>query len=328
MTHHDQLSWERRLGPFAAAAAMGSVLLQIGSAVIEASALRDRPGSDDPDRHAQSLFVVQEHGASILGASITRAVAVALMAGALFYLFRATRYRRQELSAAFRWLLVLAPVLMLVGGILGYNNQQDISDRFTDSGKITSIQEFPTTRPDERKAEERCRKGRTSGADLDSCVTSQSRRNKVDRVDERAENLIDDNLDVVGGSVGLAGLMAIALALVIISLNAMRAGLLSRFMGILGIIAGVLQILPLAPVPVVQLFWLGALGLLFLGRWPGGRGPAWETGEAVPWPSMAEAREAALGDRLREQVEPEPEPNPEATPEHPVSKKRKRKRRR
>ena len=33
---------------------------------------------------------------------------------------------------------------------------------------------------------------------------------------------------------------------------------------------------------IVQLFWLVAIGVLFLGRWPGGRGPAWETGEADP----------------------------------------------
>ena len=40
---------------------------------------------------------------------------------------------------------------------------------------------------------------------------------------------------------------------------------------------------------IIQAFWLGALGLLFLGNWPGGRGPAWETGEADPWPSAAAA---------------------------------------
>src|SRR5256885_298642 len=67
-----------------------------------------------------------------------------------------------------------------------------------------------------------------------------------------------------------------------VSLNAMLAGLLSRFMGVLGIILGVLFVLPLIASPVIQLFWLLALGVLFIDKWPGGRGPAWEAGEAVP----------------------------------------------
>ena len=98
-----------------------------------------------------------------------------------------------------------------------------------------------------------------------------------------------------------------------ISLNAMRVGLLTRFMGVLGIITGALQILPLAgPLPVVQCFWLLLLGLLFRGRWPGGQPPAWRTGNAEPWPSSAEMREQrqrAAAARRGEVVEP-PEPEP------------------
>ena len=58
-------------------------------------------------------------------------------------------------------------------------------------------------------------------------------------------------------------------------------------MGILGVVTGallVLQIVPVVPV-IIQAFWLGALGTLYLDNWPGGRGPAWESGEADPWPT-------------------------------------------
>jgi hypothetical protein len=75
-----------------------------------------------------------------------------------------------------------------------------------------------------------------------------------------------------------------------LSLDAMRAGLFSRFMGIFGIIVGVLFVLPLSSLPIVQVFWLAALGFLFLGRWPQGRGPAWDSGEAIPWPTAQERR--------------------------------------
>ena len=42
----------------------------------------------------------------------------------------------------------------------------------------------------------------------------------------------------------------------------------------------------------VQLFWIVALGMLFLNRWPNGRGPAWSVVEAIPWPTAADAQAA------------------------------------
>ena len=139
-----------------------------------------------------------------------------------------------------------------------------------------------------------------------------------------AKELVDDSRGVVATAAGFAGTLAIAFSYVIIALNAMRAGLLSRFMGVLGIGVGALIVLPLLPqgLPIVQMFWLGALGALFLGRWSGGRGPAWETGTAEPWPAAAR----------RGQVEPPPESEPPPPEEEKQvarrsSRKRKRKRR-
>ena len=120
-----------------------------------------------------------------------------------------------------------------------------------------------------------------------------------------------------------------------ISLNAMRVGLLTRFMGVLGIITGGLQILPFGgPLPVVQCFWLLMLALLFLGRWPNGQPPAWRTGNAEPWPSAAERARAAPA-RVRggarrgpEPEAPSAEPEPVAAGPSPSASARKRKRKR
>jgi hypothetical protein len=90
---------------------------------------------------------------------------------------------------------------------------------------------------------------------------------------------------------GLFVQLALALAIVLISINAMRAGLLTRFLGYLGVISGVLFVLALVPIPIVQVYWLGALAMLFAGRTPSGTPPAWRSGEAMPWPSAAEMRE-------------------------------------
>ena len=142
-------------------------------------------------------------------------------------------------------------------------------------------------------------------------------------------------MTVFASLLGLPGALGLALALVFISLNAMRVGLLTKFMGVLGIITGVLQILPFGgPLPVVQCFWLLMLGVLFSGRWPGGSPPAWRSGEAEPWPSQAEIRERrarAAAERRGEVYEP---PAPQAEPEavgagpSPSASARKRKRKR
>ncbi|MCW2953812.1 MAG: hypothetical protein JWQ48_2982 [Conexibacter sp.] len=93
---------------------------------------------------------------------------------------------------------------------------------------------------------------------------------------------------------GIVPQLALALALVMISLNAMRVGLLTRFLGYLGIIAAVLFVIPLVPIPIVQIYWLGALAWMFAGRSRTGDPAAWQSGEAVPWPSSQEMREARV----------------------------------
>lgn len=140
-------------------------------------------------------------------------------------------------------------------------------------------------------------------------------------------------------SLNFAGQLALGFGLVMIALNAMRVGLLTRFMGIVGIICGVVTGLAqlLGQPPVLQAFWLLALGYLFSGRWPNGVPSAWSSGKAEPWPTqqeLREARERGEGSPSRGRAAPRPETVPEpaavaatAARPHPSSKKRKRKRR-
>jgi hypothetical protein len=129
--------------------------------------------------------------------------------------------------------------------------------------------------------------------------------------------------------------LALTVAIVLVSLNGMRAGLLTRFMGALGIVVGIFQIIQVgASLPLVQTFWLGGLTLLFAGRRPGGDPPAWRTGRAEPWPSAQSAARARAAEAEADaDAEREPETPPDPTPErvpagpHPASSRRKRKRR-
>jgi hypothetical protein len=79
------------------------------------------------------------------------------------------------------------------------------------------------------------------------------------------------------------GTLVLAVGTFLVALNAMRTGLLTRMLGYIGIASGAMLVL--VPLPIVQIFWLGSIGFVLLGRWPGGDTPAWETGSAVPWPT-------------------------------------------
>src|SRR5439155_582079 len=100
-----------------------------------------------------------------------------------------------------------------------------------------------------------------------------------------AGNLASQYLALLGG-------LALAAGMIAVMLNAIRVGLVARWMGFLGIFSAVLIFLPIggATLEVVPAFWLVGAGILLQRRWPGGDPPAWDAGEARPWPSQAELR--------------------------------------
>jgi hypothetical protein len=133
------------------------------------------------------------------------------------------------------------------------------------------------------------------------------------------------------------GLLLVAISLVMVSLTAMRVGLLTRFLGYLGIVAGALTIIPLVPIPIVECYWLLALAYLLSGRWPSGVPPAWADGKLHRWPSSAELRGArgqARGGGRPGRGKPAPAPaapapvtTPATASSRSATSKRKRKRR-
>ena len=151
-----------------------------------------------------------------------------------------------------------------------------------------------------------------------------------------ARDALNSPIVNVGLILYTAGTLALGFAFVLICINAMRVGLLTRFMGILGVIVGATFVLPLDQQGIIRVFWLGALSALVLGRWPSGVPAAWTEGKAVPWPTqqeLRERREAASADqddaeqRAARIPPPAHRPEPATAMPHPSSKKRKRKRR-
>jgi hypothetical protein len=123
------------------------------------------------------------------------------------------------------------------------------------------------------------------------------------------------------------GTFALAVAVVIVCLNAMRVGLLTRFFGVLGIIIGVLPIFSMVggyqldQPGIIRAFWMVAVGLLIAGRIK--QPPAWQTGRAEPWPTQQQLREQ------RDAARGKPSANgPAPAGEKPAELRKKRKRRR
>jgi len=134
----------------------------------------------------------------------------------------------------------------------------------------------------------------------------------ADKSNSAATDALQPTAALVGQVIWEFCALVLGVALIIIALNAMRVGLLTRFMGVLGIIVGVTvaPVLPLDQQGIIRIFWLGALGFLVLGRWPN-IPRAWSTGQAEPWPSQQQLREQRNAARARQRGEPEPAETPE-----------------
>jgi hypothetical protein len=312
-TPEEALRWEARQGPRAAIAAAVGAFLVIMSGVATAALFKGAPSTGFADSLARAgraggvgalpslrtpyFQFYDDRSLQVLLVAIARGIGFVAIAFMLTYLGSAVRNR----ASAFRSFWIY---LALAGGVLGA-----IATIMFSIGTTAEISSF-----------------------LDGAHT-------VDRADDIGQSSVLVAAQLIGipgtQAIGLASL-ALGMGWVVICLNAMRIGLLTRFMGVLGVICGALIVLPiLSPLPIVQTFWLAAMAVLLAGRWPSGMPEAWTTGTVVPWPSQAEIREQRREELARRRGE-EPAPAQERSapaaprtdaPHVAASKKKKRKRR-
>ena len=311
MAPQEQLEWEQRNAPRAGIAAIGAgvfILLSLFYPVLAGT------GSDSA-RSYDRLLRVHDRPTDVIVPSVLMLIAFPLAAYALVYLYRASKARRPETLRITYVLAIVGPLAVAVASATRGIAIVDIASKAADSGIPNGV-----TDP-------------SAGVGGLAGVWSAG--------EQRASDLTTDStLFVATEILAFVGRLAYGFALVLVGLNAMRAGLLSRFIGILGIIAGVVAVLLRGAGPV-EAFWFVAIGALILDRWPSGRGPAWETGEATPWPTAMERQRRLLGERgelpeaetetedeYDEEEEKTLDPGEPTPKAHPVSRKRKRKRRR
>jgi hypothetical protein len=290
----------------AALTAFAAGLLLLAGTVLLQSMLEDR---ENVEPLADFLLSVDDSPSSLVIQSVVQGLAALCLIPVFYYLFRATVYRAPQIPRWFVYFIFIGPMLYAVAQVFGAVERVDVAEMF-------AAEDYTLDDPDPERLAEQC-------PEIDGEVGGDC-----------AQELLQQNANIGAALPSLVGSVLVAFIYVMVPLRARRAGLLSPFMAILGVIAGVLLVLQLVPVvPVVlQAFWLGAVGTLFLGNWPGGRGPAWESGEPDPWPTAAERR--GLAPPRDEPAEggangggPSAPPEPEPVPDRPSSRKRKRKRR-
>jgi hypothetical protein len=140
--------------------------------------------------------------------------------------------------------------------------------------------------------------------------------------------LTNGTLPLIVANVGLFAGLILFVGMVITLLNSIRVGLIPRWLGYLGMFTAFLIFAPLggATLQLIPAFWMVMTGILLSGKLMGGDPPAWEAGEARPWPTRAQMQAERKGEPVPAaagvgDVAPAPKPQQQAG----TSRKRRRK---
>ncbi len=348
---------ERRWAVPAAVVALVPIVLYVASIVIV-----QRAGLAGGSSEAEQLASLHDHSVAILASSVVRGIGFLLLPIPILYLFLATKARNPRVQAAMVGFVFVGPILFGAQGIIqAIGAGQAASDfvklppepprtfaRFQDQlkrnpaeiekvtiysaessleveqtgGEFYAVPRIPSE-------EESKVVGDLDAAGVDSETDSDT---GVGPPDAEASSVTDDN-GTLQASQGLLfpAVLGLVVMMVYIPLQALRAGLLTRFLGSLAMALGASMILILPVAVLAMLAWTGFLGLMFVGKVPGGRPPAWDAGEAVPWqrpgpdPPGGRGGDAIEGDAT--EVEDDDREGGTPEPSKPAPQKRKRKRR-
>jgi hypothetical protein len=257
---------------------------------------------------AEVLRSTDAHSGSVVAVALLQGLAFLLLALPLLYLFQAIRARSERVRSQLLGLVVAAPLFLAISTGLSGVRSQEAADQFAAGEAKPSL-----SRED---AKEECESDRADEGAKNFAEEFEPKRGEAPlaacegrkREDDAASNAISEaSLTPLVTGLGFAGALGLLVTLFYCCLWGMRTGLLTRFWGSLGMALGIVILLGLLP---LALIWFAYFGLLIVGKVPGGRPPAWEAGEAIPWPTP--------GERAAAELEPsdaaaEEEDSPEAT---------------
>jgi len=249
------------------------IVALLGIALVIAAIVVATQGVGSSDGDSELLRNVDAHRSAQMISNILQAIGIGLLAAPLYFLFRAANARSETMRGQLVGVVVAAPLFLAALAILtGISTLSAASDFVSD--------EVPRLM--------------AKGVALNS-----------DRANDVASDAITEApLRPLAAGFGLGGQIGFVVAMFYTAMHAMRTGLLTRFWGSLGMALGAVSFLFFQ----FALLWFVYLGLLLAGWVPGGRPPAWEAGEAVPWPSPGERASGELGEGGEGGADPPGEP--------------------
>jgi hypothetical protein len=312
---------ERRWAVPAAVLAVVPLVLYIASIIIVQGA--DLAGGDS---EAEQLVSLNENSGTVLLSSVVRGIGFALLTLPMLYLFLATKARNPRVQAAMVGFVFVGPILFAAQGIVQAIGADQASSDFVkleeeDEQRYSTLQQQldDKARTIEAvtiySADDSLEVERTDGSfyrvenlpsDAESKLPPEldaaEVENEIDSAtgagppDAQAAHVTDENGTVqISQGLLFPSVLGLIVLMVYLPLQALRAGLLTRFLGSIGIALGASMILILPVAVLAMLAWTAFLGLLFVGRVPGGRPPAWDAGQAIPWPRPGDQQPSARG---------------------------------
>jgi hypothetical protein len=271
----------------------------LGALVIAAS-LPLQP-STGGDNDAERLTTFHDQSTElIVGQGILIGLGILLFIPLLYVLIRSVVGRTERVRRGMVALAFVGPVLFALSGLLVAIALNDVADKFVEQAPAKERQareqavaapKATTTQPS--KASGTTTTARSTTATPQSTTTIPQSTTTTPRTPEQAaskarDDLASDLLDnstllQVGSLMRFVGLFSLVFALIYIPLWCMRTGLLTRFWAMLGLALGVSLLL--VPIGIFGLvLWFAAVGAMLARWWPTPLPPAWDAGEAIPWP--------------------------------------------
>ncbi|MGA7397451.1 MAG: hypothetical protein WBW62_08400 [Solirubrobacterales bacterium] len=310
-----KLEFERRWALTASLAAVGGVALFFIGIMIG--------GSQAGSGVANSMINLQDSSTNAWIGTVLQSIGIASLAIPLGFLFTAALARSDRMRRGLIGVVVAAPIFFAIAGILSTATLVSASGEFggaSDPAVVKCV--------DEKKADFTEDAGtaneKPSSEDLETF--------QEDCENDVAGDLRNEaGLAGIAAGFGIAGSFGLIIGIVYTSLNAMRVGLLTRFWGSLGMALGAVSLLP--GFLFLTLVWFLYVGLLFSGRIPGGRPPAWAAGVAIPWPDPRKPQGAESDDDVIDGTAEEVDdhegttaPEPDDAPSPQIERRKRKKR--
>jgi hypothetical protein len=201
----------------------------------------------------ERYIAINAHSTELLGSVVLRGLSFVLMVLPLLYLFRAAQARSDRVNGAMVGFVFIGPLLFGLQGVVAWIAQTTVASDFVD--KVGA------------------------GGDIFTLL----------------DNLQDDSVAfTIAANLLFPAVLGLLVAMIYVPLQAQRVGLLTRFFATLGMALGAATLFIVPAISLLALvIWIGWLGFMILDRVPRGRPPAWDAGEAIPWPRPGEEPQPA-----------------------------------